>query len=60
MVTVGRVYNMLAEIAKRKGGDEEASIRYYTRGISMEPLGYFENYTDLGDTCEAMGFSELS
>lgn len=60
MVSVGRVCNMLAEIAKRRGDDEEASIRYYIRGITSEPLGYIDNYIDLGNLCEAMGYPELS
>ena len=56
MVTVGRVCNMLGEIAKRRNGDEGSSIRFYLKGITAEPLGYFDNYSDLADICEEMGY----
>ena len=60
MVTVGRVCNMLGEISKRRNQDESECIKFYLKGITAEPLGYFENYTDLADQCGAMGYLELS
>ena len=30
------------------------------KGITNEPIGYFDNYNDLADLIEGLGFAELS
>ena len=50
---------MLGEISKRNDDLEEA-IKYYLKGISSDPIGYYDNYTDLAEICEILDLPSLS
>ena len=58
IVTVGRVCNMLAEIAKRQG-DVEGAIRYYLKGLEEDPLGFIDNFFDFADLCLTLKQPEI-
>ena len=49
---------MIGEINKKKN-DYEAAIKFYLKGISLEP-SYIENYVDLADISELLNEIEIS
>jgi hypothetical protein len=49
---------MIGEINKKKN-DYEASIKFYLKGISLDP-SYIDNYVDLSDICELLNEFAIS
>jgi hypothetical protein len=58
IITVGRVCNMLGEIAKRRD-DLLTAMGHYLRGLESEPIGYSDNYIDLAELVQYLGQSEV-